>query len=255
VSPLHDRASRLSRAKRRAGLRRRDAGAIMFVIAITLALLGAMGMYALNVASTEVKSAGLVRQQTQTHYLAALGVLAGAQDVSANRAQMYYTALTTPFQSGILSSDTNCVSLYGETTAGGASTIALGCRRVGSAELTANWAVISPTPPGGPLITPWTSNATDVGRGTSGLPTTPDFFIEVTDAAQGPMPWGYSTNQNLCFAEFTVTSYGLTPTTDATGPASPWTGAGNPYSYQSEGLESARARIIGGPITCPSPGG
>jgi hypothetical protein len=230
----------------------------MFVIAITLALLSAMGVYALTVASTEVKSAGLVRQQTQTHYLAAYGVIAGVQDTSGVRAQLYYTALTTPAfpapPAGALSSDTNCVSLYGETSPA-ASTLALGCRRVGSADLTAGWKSMSLPLTPQPIIQPWSTNATDIGRGTSGLPTTPDFFVEVTDASAKVAPAGYSTNQNLCFAEFTISAYGLTPTTDATGPATAWATAGNPYSYQSEGLEMARARVIAGPITCPAPGG
>jgi hypothetical protein len=247
----------LAAAKRRATRRRREGGAVMFVIAITLALLAAMGVYALNVSATEVKSAGYIRQQTQTHYLAEYGILAGAQDVSANRTQMYYTALTTPYTSGQLSSDTNCISLYGEVSPG-ASTLALGCRRVGSAELSLSWTATATTPtPQLPMITPWTADNSELARGTSGLPTSPDFFIEVTDANQKNPPSGYSTNQNLCFAEFTVSAYGLTPSTDSApgGPGTKWSGGGVNYGYQSEGLELARARIVGGPITCPSPGG
>jgi hypothetical protein len=245
-------------AKRRATRRNRESGAVMFIIAITLTLLAAMGVYALNVSATEVKAAGYVRQQTQTHYLAEYGILAGAQDVSANRTQMYYTALTTPYvaASGTLTSDTNCVSLYGEVSPA-ASTLALGCRRVGSAELDASWQITTGSPVNVKMITPWTANNAEVSRGSSGLPTTPDFFIEVTDANQKTPPSGYSTNQNLCFAEFTVSAYGLTPTTDtsAGAPTTPWANALAPYGYQSEGLELARARIVGGPITCPSPGG
>ena len=48
----------------------------MFVVAMTIAVLGAIGMWAIQSAALEVRMAGFGRQATQTHYLAEYGALA-----------------------------------------------------------------------------------------------------------------------------------------------------------------------------------
>src|SRR5262249_41041231 len=78
--------SALALAKRRAARRRTEDGAAMFVVAMTIAVLASVGVYALAAASTEVKMSGNERQSTQTHYLAEFGVLAAAQFASGNTA-------------------------------------------------------------------------------------------------------------------------------------------------------------------------
>ena len=65
----------LALAKRRSALRRRDEGAVMFIVAMTLAVLASVGVYALAAAATEVRTSGNERQGTQTHYLAEFGVI------------------------------------------------------------------------------------------------------------------------------------------------------------------------------------
>jgi hypothetical protein len=219
---MRERHSALQHAKARAKSRARDAGAVMFIVAMTLAVIAAMGMYALNIAATEVKTAGYVREQTQVYYLSEYGVLAATQEVMGPKAQMYRDlAIHTP--------DTNCTSLYGTPSTAGP--LPLACRRVGSTELAQQW-----NPPANPLVAPFVSNANETTRGSEGIQTTPDFYVELTDPTQQRPPSGYSTNQGLCFIEFTVAGVGLTPI--AAG------------SYLSEGLQSSRARIIGGPIKC-----
>lgn len=194
----------------------------MFIVAMTLAVIAAMGVYALNVAATEIKTAGFVREQTQVHYLSEFGVLGAAQDVTGPKAQLYRDLM-------IRTPDTGCTSLWNVPTTAGA--LPLACRRVGSAELGASWASPSVTP-----IAAWQNALTEANRGSEGLPTAPDFYVEFTDPTTKNTPAGYGTNQGLCFIEFTVSSVGLSQLT--------------PGSYASEGLETSRARIIGGPIKC-----
>lgn len=206
------------RAKRRAA----DAGAVMFIVAMTLAVIAAMGMYALNVASTEVKTAGFVREQSQVHYLSEFGVLGAAQEVSGPKAQLYRDLM-------IHSPDTGCTSLWNVPTTAGA--LPQACRRVGSTELASGW-----NPPVNPIVAPWTAPTNEMTRGSEGLPTAPDFYVELTDPTVKSPPAGFGMNQGLCFIEFTVSSVGLSKL------------AGG--SLTSEGLETSRARIIGGPIKC-----
>ena len=206
----------------------------MFIVAMTLAVIGAMGIYALNLTSMEVRTAGFVRQQVQTQYLSEYGALAAAQVVTGTGAQTYNTMMSPP-----ATRDTGCVSLFGIPST--AKPEALACHRAGSAELAGQLG--SP-----PFVTPWTSNATGVGRGSVGLPVQADFFVEVTDVNKSSRPaQGYGINSGgggtcQCFFQFTVSSYGLTPT----GVASAGTLAG----YQSEAFEMSRARIISGPTGC-----
>ena len=68
-----------------------------------------------------------------------------------------------------------------------------------------------------------------------------DFFIELTDPAQTQPPPGYDMKLGLCFAQFTLTSVGLTQSAAGT------TGE---QIYGSEGVEMARAHITSGPIRC-----
>jgi len=187
----------LVRAKARASRRAKDAGAVMFIVAMTLAVIATMGVYALNVASTEVKTAGFVREQTQVHYLNEYGVMAAAQDVSWKGALYYVTLMNSP-----TTRDTNCPSLYGMLATSG--TLPLACRVSPSAELTTSW-----IPTVTPLV-PYTSNANEYTRGSVGLPTTPEFYVEFTDMNWKPVVSGYATNNSpkQCSVEFTATSMG-----------------------------------------------
>jgi hypothetical protein len=209
-------------AKSRAARRAKDAGAVMFIVAMTLAVIATMGMYALAVAATEVKTAGFIREETQVHYLSEFGVLGTAQEVSGPKAQLYVTAMKS-------FPDTNCISLYGIPA--GSGTLPLSCRVVGSAEMVASW-----QPPVAPVIVPWSNNSSETTRGSVGIPTAPDFYVELTDPNWKSPPSGYDTTQGLCFVDFTVASVGMSQL--------------NSGSFITEGLETARARIIGGPIQC-----
>jgi hypothetical protein len=208
--------------KHHAKRRSNSEGAVMFIVAMTLSVIAAMGVYALNIAATEVKTAGYVREQTQVHYLSEFGVLGAAQEVSGPKAQLYRDFM-------IHNPDTGCTSLWNVPTTAGA--LPQACKQVVSTELASSWAA-----PSAPPVAPWANATTEMSRGSAGLPTAPDFYVELTDPTTKSPPAGYGMNQGLCFIEFTVSSVGLSQRT-----------AG---SYASEGLETSRARIIGGPIKC-----
>jgi hypothetical protein len=214
----------------------------MFIVAMTLGVIAAMGVYALQIASTEVKTAGFVRQQLQTQYLSEFGVGAAAQAL-ANNGQTYASIMTGP------QADQGCYSLFGIWSQPTATTQAKACHRAGSYELAAQ--VVPLGTPATALLSPYTSGgANDVSRGTVGLNTSPDFFVEVTDPNQRQPPPGYATNSSspVCFLQVTSSAIGITPTVAVSSAADSFIGATS--AYQSEGLEASRARIVFGPVRC-----
>jgi hypothetical protein len=226
-------------AKRRARSRRGQAGEAMFIVAMTLAVLASVGIYALAAAAMEVRTSGNERQNTQTHYLAEYGIIGAAHELVATKAQWVLgLMLTVP--------DSCPLSLPGvDVTV--ADPMSKACRRVGSLEL------------GTQLGTPWSAAITVPYTGTQPFaastppgsfgptPMSGDFFIEVTDPAQANTPARYALGLNFCFIGLTVTSSGITQplypdpklTPDAT------------RQFAGEGIEVQRARLIAGPIQCP----
>ena len=59
------RTARTARALARARVRRREAGAVMFIVAVTLGLLAVMGVYGLSATSADIRSAGHMREALQ----------------------------------------------------------------------------------------------------------------------------------------------------------------------------------------------
>jgi hypothetical protein len=201
----------------------------MFIVAMTLAVLASVGIYALAAAATEVRTSGNERQNTQTHYLSQYGVLGAAHEMTNSMALFTVNRMRSP-----QTRDTNCVSLQGVPV--GAPPSALECVRMGAQELGASWAI--------PPITPYKGPGSPPGSlGTA--PKYGDFFVEFTEAMRLSMPARYSTNSNACFGLLTATSIGIarpgdpnvTPTVAGIG---------------GEGVETQRARFIAGPlIPCP----
>jgi hypothetical protein len=220
----------------------------MFIVAMTLAVIAAMGIYALQMASTEIKTAGFIRQQIQTQYLSEYGVASTTQAL-ANNGQLYATIMTNQPDSG-------CFTLYqiwNATVAPGGGpppAQAKACHRAGSTELGGQVVPIGTLPV--QLLTPWSNNASDLTRGAVGIPTFPDFFVEVTDPNPRPPPPGYSQGKDatVCFLEVTASAVGLTPTTATYSSGDSF--SGNTAGFISEGFEMSRARVVFGPIQCTS---
>jgi hypothetical protein len=237
--------TRLSLAKTRAHRRRRDAGAAMFIVAMTLAVLASVGIYALAAASNEVKTSGNARQSTQTHYLSQYGIMVASEELAATKAQLYLGVM-------LANPDRNCTSLQGVPAFGtaGVDPMVTACRRMGAQEFhdsSGAW-LANPTET-------YTGTSPFAGSGSSGTPSPPgslgptplrgDFYVEFTAPTSTKNASGYALNSQACFLQFTATSVGITQPQYANG------GAAATF-FGGEGLETQRARLIAGPITpCP----
>ncbi len=225
--------NRLQAIKRRALVRRDQDGAALFIVAMALAVLASVGVFALAAASAEAKSAGYERTATQSNYLASYGVLGGAHEMVASKAQLYLgLMITTP--------DPICMALPNVPAT--ASILTRACRRLGSQELGTAWL------PNSNILDPYAGTVPfQQGIPPGSLGPTPmqgDFFVELTDPTKYTAPKRYDLNLNMCFVELTATSNGLT---HPLFPASPNYTA----TFGEEGIVVHRARWIAGPLPCP----
>ncbi|MGD0674162.1 MAG: hypothetical protein ABSC94_02010 [Polyangiaceae bacterium] len=220
-------------AKRRARGRRRESGAALFIVAMTLAVLASVGMYALASASNEVRTSGNERQNTETHFLSQYGVLAASEELAATKAQFYLGLMLSPS-----TSDQNCLSLQGVPPTADPMTRA--CRRVGATELAigSNWAS-TPTDAYTGAV-PYGATPGSLGQ----TPVKADFFVEFTAPTMANAPARYALGLQFCFIQFTATSTGITQPQVQTGAVM------TPY-FGGEGLEAQRARLVAGPVQCP----
>ena len=225
------RSVSLDLAKRRAGSRRGGGGATMFIVAMTLAVLASVGIYALAAANNELKTSGNERQNTQTHYLSQYGILAASQEMASTKAQFYLgLMLSQP--------DANCVSLQGVPSSVSAASKA--CRRMGAQELAvgSGW--------GANATVPYNYNTPNGGApGSLGpTPLKADFFVEFTAPTMANAPARYALNLQFCFIQMTTTSVGVTQPQYPTNPLSA-------SIFGGEGIEMQRARLVAGPVQCP----
>lgn len=187
------RALLLSRARRRA----RSRGAVMLILAMTLAVLAALGLYALKAASTEVKTSGYARQGAQSQYMAEYGILVGTQSMGGSIGAMQLAAAVSNADK-----DSLCLSLTGiDLLNSGFRSQA--CRRVGSQELqNAIW--------NGGGVKPVENYQPGAKIGSLGpYAIQGDYFLEITDPACAYQAPGYS-GGNFWFTDTTLTAYGRT---------------------------------------------
>lgn len=85
-----------SLALRRALRRRKEAGAALFVVAVTLALLAAMGVYGLNATALDVRSAGHNREAMAGQNVAQHAMLLTAETLSPSKAQGIVSGMYGP---------------------------------------------------------------------------------------------------------------------------------------------------------------
>jgi hypothetical protein len=224
-------------AKQRSSRRRGSAGAAMFVVAMTMAVLVSVGVYALAASANETRTAGNERQSTQTHYLADYGIVGAAHELNSTRAQFLLGQMLNATYR-----DTLCVSLPTPPTTYQTYPQMLACKRLGSAELGSTWnggATITVNYSG---TTPYASSATPGSLGP--MPMTADFFVELTEPTQANAPARYALDLQFCFIEMTVSSTGLTYPVVTGASAST-------DQFGAEGTETERARILAGPVRCP----
>jgi hypothetical protein len=229
----------LAVAKVRARNRHGRGGAAMFIVAMALAVLASVGIFALAAAATEVRTSGNERQNTQTHYMSEYGIIGAAYQITGAAAKWQLGIMLDPLhRDGLQVGSTNAPCLALQNVPATADAMTLACRRLGSAELGSGWAPAAITIPYA-STTPLLSNVTPGSLGP--IPMQGDFFVELTDPWKANTPASYSLDLNFCFIEMTVTSGGITQPifTDNTAVAA------------GEGLEVQRARLIAGPMQCP----
>lgn len=200
----------------------------MFIVAMVLAVLASVGIYALAAASNEIRTSGNERQSAQSHYLAQYGIIAAAQELASTRAQFYLgLMLSQP--------DVNCVSLQGVPAS--ASPITKACWRMGMQELASSsgWTPNAATVPYS-FPTPYAGAPGSLGP----TPLRPDFYIELTEPTTTATPARYALGLQFCFIQITTTSVGITQPQYPTN-----------VFFAGEGLEMQRARLVAGPIQCP----
>lgn len=208
-------------AKLRMRARREQRGAILFVVAMTLALLGALGVYALGAATSEIKTSGYARQAAQTHYISEYGTIAmldafSPQNASYFDAQMVTTAPTDP----------NACKSNLALNAARSTNIASRCAKVPQAYFATSWKGGA----GSDLVVKPDSLAPS---GQSKF--TPRFTSELTDPISGGFQPGFDVNNGKCFRRYTITTYGQLLNDGAT---------------MTLGREIGRARVTTGPFDC-----
>lgn len=215
--------------KVRARRRQTQSGAIMFILAVTLAVLASLGLYAMKAASTEIKTSGFLRQSAQSQYLAEYGVLATTQSMGGTLGQMQVSSATSATH------DTGCISLGNiANTAGFRSQT---CRRVGANEVQGMlW-----NGSGLVAIPKYQAGVTPGGLGP--FPIEGDYFVELTDPARRESAPGNG-GLSMCFVETTLSAYGRTqPDVIALGLV-------NGQEIAGQNLQLSRARVVAGPMRC-----
>jgi hypothetical protein len=219
----------LARAKVRSFRRRHEGGAALFIVAMILAVLASVGLYALAAASSEIRTSGNERQSTQTHYLAEYGILSAANYIQGK--PDLFDGLTA------IAPDWPCVSLPGVPQT--ADILLRSCWRIEQADLASTFSSASTMPYAG--LTPYSANP----PGSLGpSPIVADFFVELTSPTQKTAPARYALGLHFCFHEYTATAVGITRPLYAQQTQAAQAGA-----YIAEGEEMQRARFIVGPTT------
>lgn len=203
----------------RAIQRRRSRGAVVFIVAMTLALLALMGVYAISGAAAEVRSSGYVRQATQAHYLSEYAMTATANYVNSTNADFIVNSRLLGATTGPFPPTNDCLSVPTYTT-GQPSAVARACVRFTQQDLEGGYA-------SRPLLT-----MHSLGQpGVSSMQGT--VFAEFSNPTLTQGPQGFGFDLGLSFARVTVTTGGSVQP------------AGN---APARTLEMGRARMIVGPI-------
>jgi hypothetical protein len=203
--------------------RRHQGGAILFIVAMTLALLGALGVYALGAATSEIKTSGYARQAAQTHYISEYGTIAMLDAFSPANASYFDAQM-------LLSPATmNCKSAV-KAGSSEVTAIAQRCAKVPQEYFTTAWKGASGT---GAAVTRPDSLSPGVST------ATPRFTSELTDPITGGFQPGFDVNNGKCFRRYTITTYGQLQNN-----------AANDATTLTLGREIGRARVTTGPFDC-----
>jgi hypothetical protein len=210
---------RLSQVKRRARRRRSQEGAVIFIVAMTLALLAGMGVYALTSTTSEVRTAGYQRQAAQAHYVTDLATVAAVDVFSPENASYIDN------QMKVVSPSSPCLSSPQVGLTSGVSEIARRCAKLHPDYIKQNLGT-DPMP------------ETSSGSRVLHIPNTQvrgEFVSEITEPVGNGVQAGFDVSSGKCFTRYTVTTYVKTSNLTTAG---------------TLGRETSRARVVVGPFDC-----
>ncbi len=224
--PTHEThlPNRRSLAKRRASLRKRSEGAVMFVVVTTLGLLGVMGMYAMSTTTQDIRASANLRRASQAQLASDFAAVAAADYITYDNADyLVNTRMLNP-SSNLGAAENNCLSTQKNQAGVIGTARAKSCVRISKAELRKSWNERDPF--------------TSQSFGDTSLEG--DIYIELTNPMQAPAPPGYDVNLRLKFAMVTVTTFGiLRPYAGVTSGAA---------ANRSDSMQMGRGRFVIGPL-------
>lgn len=103
-------APHLQLARRRARARGRSAGAAMFIVAVTLGLLAAMGVYGLSATAYDIRAAGHVREAAQVQHTAEQALIMTAETLQPGTAGEIVRVMQLGSSTEIKSTSRHCKS-------------------------------------------------------------------------------------------------------------------------------------------------
>jgi len=180
---------RLAVTVARARARRRSGGAAMFVVAVTLGLLAAMGVYGLAATASDVRAAGHTREAAQAQHAAEGAVIMAAQALGPGTAGEIVRAMQAEYVAGApgLARSDKCKSAKpysGVALDAAANRAAEACIILSPSEMKA----ISPN-------TSWNlvdgQNVPFTGQSFGEVPLKPFIRVELTNPIDWEVPAGY----------------------------------------------------------------
>jgi Tfp pilus assembly protein PilX len=193
---------------RRLRARTRERGGILFIVAITMAVLATLGIYALNTAARDMKMTGFARQATVVHYVSEYGV-ADAAAVFQQMATTYASGVDLATSSDNRLGDPNnqCPVLADvqPITALGPTTFqSLWCKKLNTQSMYGMFTKQHPS---------YAAADPNYGKIDLGIERDATFYAELADLARGPIKPGFETNGSsvpCCPIRVEITSQGAT---------------------------------------------
>lgn len=210
------RASRRAAVLVRARGRRDGEGAAMFIVAITLGLLAAMGVYALSATAMDVRAAGHMREAAQAQSAGEHGLILAAETFTPGSTPELVRTMMGGQSGGVDVQSTHCKTARTWSTGSAEDRAAYrsaeACLSLSGTEMK-NIAE---------RVNPWTTFDATYGTFTAqsfgSVPNKPFMRIEVTNPMDAPPPTGTALSDRYVFTQLTVTVFvDMKPT--ATDPA------------------------------------
>lgn len=201
--PSRSKSSRRVRALARARARNESAGAAMFIVAITLGMLAAMGVYGLSATAIDVRAAGHLREAAQAQSAAEHALMLAADTFTPGTTGELIKAM----QSGQTSGNVDIQSTKCRTS-NPYDALTNAEQRAAQACLSWNVQQMERISRG---VNAWTldttTNSTFKADSFGSIPQRPFIRVEITNPVDVPPPPGTGLNDRFTFTQVTVTTF------------------------------------------------